>query len=150
VAVIVATQAHHPQPRPGPPPHAAAPASVKVIRKLSIDGRTVPQTAARQSLRAMIGERAHATGITVESVVSHNGFWVGTARARLWVQLTGPLQPLRIRPGDRVRFTGTVVGNKPSYPGRAGVSRRDGAGLLESQGAHLNVRTTRISVRHQR
>ena len=145
VAVLVASQAPHPRPHP----HAAAPAPVKVISELSIDGQSVPQAAARHSIRSMIGEQVRATGIAVESVASHNGFWVGTARARMWVQLTGPLQPLRIRPGDRVRFTGTVVGNTSSYPGQAGVSHREGASLLASQGAHLDVRTTQVGVEHQ-
>jgi len=146
VAVLVARPAHHPP----PPVPAAAPAPVTAISELSVAGRPVPQAAARHSIRSMIGERARATGITVESVGSHNGFWVGTARGRMWVQLSGPLKSLRIRPGNQVRFTGTVVGNTPSYPGRVGVSRREGAGLLASQGVHLEVRTTSITVERQR
>jgi hypothetical protein len=120
-----------------------------VISELFIEGQSVPQAAARHPIRSMIGERARATGITVQSVVSHNGFWVGTARARMWVELTGPLEPLHIRPGNRVRFTGTVVGNSASYPGRVGVSHSEGASLLASQGAHLEVRTTQVSVEQQ-
>jgi RNA polymerase sigma factor (sigma-70 family) len=146
VAVLVVSQAHHP--RPQPHPHAAAPAPVKVISELSVGGRPVPQPAAGRSLRSMIGERARATGVSVEAVATHNGFWVGTARGRIWVQLVGPLRSLHIRPGDRIRFTGTMVGNRPSYPGRTGLGRREGAGLLASQGAHLDVRTTSITVEH--
>jgi serine/threonine-protein kinase RsbT len=144
VAVLIARPTHHPPPPAAPPPPPA------VISELSIAGQPVPQAAVRRSLRSMIGERARASGSTVQSVASRNGFWVGTARARMWVELTGPLQPLHIRPGNRVRFTGTVVGNSPSYPGRAGVSLREGASLLANQGAHLDVRTTQISVEHQR
>jgi hypothetical protein len=47
--------------------------------------------------------------------------------------------------GDRVRFTGTLTGNPPSYPAQAGVRGSDAA-LLARQGAHLTVSTTRISV----
>jgi RNA polymerase sigma factor (sigma-70 family) len=143
VAVLLPRPAHHPQ------PPAAPPAPPAVISELTIAGQPVPQAAARHSIRSMIGEQTRATGVTVQSVASRNGFWVGTARARMWVQLTGPLEPLHIRPGNRVRFTGSVAGNSPSYPGRVGVSRYEGAPLLASQGAHLNVRTTRISVAHQ-
>jgi hypothetical protein len=144
LAVLIARPAaHHPQ------PPAALPATPAVISGLSIDGQPVPQAAARHSIRSMIGEQVRATGITVQSVASHNGFWVGTARARMWVELTGPLEPLHVRPGNRVRFTGTIVGNSTSYPGRVGVSRREGGWLLASQGAHLDVRTTQVGVEHQ-
>lgn len=144
VLVSNGPSAHRPDPSP------PAPASVKVISHLTIAGRPVPQAAARHSIRSMIGQPARASGATVQSVVAHNGFWVGTASARLWVQLVGPLQPLHVEPGERVRFTGTVVGNKPSYPGRAGVGRHQGAGLLAAQGAHLNVKTTKIVVTRAR
>ncbi len=89
----------------------------------------------------MIGKPADASGVGVEAVVTRNGFWVGTATARVWVELVGPLEPLRVRAGDRVRFTGAVVGN-PS-------SGRYQTGLLARQGAHIAVKTTNIRVEHR-
>jgi len=85
----------------------------------------------------------------VVTAVTRNGFWIGSARGRIWVELVGPLRPLRVRPGDRVSFGGTVVGNSRSFPGQAGLTSPGDAGLLTRQGAHLAVSTTSISVTHQ-
>ena len=113
---------------------------------MSLDtGRTVSDAEARQSLRSLIGRTANASGATVVAAVTRNGFGIGSSRARVWVQLVGPLRPLRIRAGDRVRFTGIMVGTSPSYPALAGVNGGDAA-LLARQGAHLAVSTTKISV----
>lgn len=147
-AVVLAPSApaHHPHPAaPASPPRPAA-----VITELSIGGQPVPQASAGHSIRSMIGEPARASGVTVQSVAAHNGFWVGTARGRLWVELVGPLKPLRARPQDHVRFTGTVVGHQPSFAARAGVTPRAGARLLTAQGAHIDVKTTNITVVHAR
>ena len=138
-------------PGPAAPAHVQVPsapapsAPVAVISHLSVAGHAVSDAEAQRSLRPLIGRAAAATGATVVAAVTRNGFWIGSSRARIWVELVGPLRPLRIRPGDRVRFTGTLVGNPASYPARAGVSGSDAA-LLARQGAHLTVSTTRISV----
>jgi RNA polymerase sigma factor (sigma-70 family) len=120
---------------------------VEVISDLSIGGRPVSTAKAGQSLRSMIGEVADASDITVVAAPTHNGFWIGTARARIWVQLVGPLRPLHIHAGDRVRFDGTVTGNSPAYPASVGMTGSRDAELLSRQGAHLTVNTTKISVR---
>jgi RNA polymerase sigma factor (sigma-70 family) len=133
-------------------PAPAAPAHVQVsstpaaiISQLSVAGHAVSDAEAQRSLRPLIGRTATATGVTVVAAVTRNGFWVGSSRGQIWVQLAGPLRPLRIRAGDRVRFTGTITGNPPSYPAQAGAHGSD-ATLLARQGAHLTVSTTRISV----
>ena len=136
VTVVLAT-------RPGPPPVKPP---VPVISQLTIGGRLVPDPQARHSIRSMTGDPARASGVSVDSVVTRNGFWVGTARGRIWVELVGPLKPLHIYPGDHVRFTGTVAANPPSYPAHEGVTSSDGAGLLARQGAHIAVSTTSIQV----
>jgi hypothetical protein len=94
----------------------------------------------------MIGEPVRASGAPVQSAAAHNGFWVGTARGRLRVELVGPLRLLRIRPQDHVRFAGTVAGHNPSFDARSGVTVQADARLLTAQGAHIDVRTTRITV----
>lgn len=130
-------------------PHPAA-AQVKpqarMISDLSINGRPVADSTASRSIRSLTGDPAYASGITVEAVPTHNGFWVGSADGRIWVELVGPLEPLRIQPGDRIRFTGTVVGNEPSYPARIGLTKQGGAALLAVQEAHLAVSTTKVKV----
>jgi hypothetical protein len=79
-------------------------------------------------------------------VVTRNGFWIGSSQARIWVQLVGPPRPRRIRTGDRVHFTGTLIGDLPAYPARAGLRGIDAA-LLARQGAQLAV-STRIWAQH--
>jgi RNA polymerase sigma factor (sigma-70 family) len=120
---------------------AAAPAGL--ISRLSIGGHPAD---ALSSVGATIGQPAVATGVLVERTVTRNGFWVGSAAARLWVELVGPLRPLGIVAGDRLQFTGTVVANGSSYAARAGVADPADIALLRSQGAHIAVATTRIRV----
>jgi RNA polymerase sigma factor (sigma-70 family) len=121
--------------RPSPSPQAT-------IARLSIGEQTV--TATRQ-VRTMVGSHADATGVTVQSTVTHNGFWIGSPALRMWVQLEGPLRPLHIVAGDHLRFTGTVAANGSTYLAAAGLSGPDAA-LLKRQGAHLDVETTNIQV----
>lgn len=137
-----------------PPPErhvqisAPAPRPAPVIRDLSIGGRPVSDAAAGQSIRSMIGEHANASGAVVVAAMTRNGFWIGSVQGRVWVELVGPLRPLRVRTGDQVRFGGTVVGNSRSFSGQVGLTSRSDAELLARQGAHLAVSTTNISVMH--
>jgi hypothetical protein len=94
----------------------------------------------------MIGDAADASGVNVVLAVTRNGFWVGAAQARIWVELVGPLRPLVIRPGDRVWFAGTVVANTASFPAQAGKTKGGDATLLARQGGHIAVSTAGISV----
>jgi hypothetical protein len=123
----------------------ARPAPVAVISRLSVAGHAVSDAQARRSLRSLIGGTANASGATVVDAVTRNGFWIGSASGRVWVELVGPLRSLRVRAGQRVWFTGTLVGNS-SATALAGGTGGDAA-LLARQGAHLAVSTTRISVR---
>ena len=86
----------------------------------------------------MVGRHADATGVTVQSAVTHNGFWIGTPALRMWVQLEGPLTPLHIVARDHLRFTGVVAANGSTYPAGAGVTGPDAA-LLKRQDAHIDV-----------
>jgi DNA-directed RNA polymerase specialized sigma24 family protein len=126
------------RPSPAPPP--------AVISHLSVDGRAVLDTQVQQSLRSVIGDTVDASGISVVTAVTRNGFWVGSAQARIWVELVGPLRPLHIKAGDLVRFAGTMVANPPSFPAHVGVTSSGDASLLTRQGAHITVNTTKISV----
>ncbi len=129
-----------------PLPSASAPPAPAVISHLSVAGRAVPDTEARGSLRSLAGRAVTASGATVVDTVTRNGFWIGTSRTRVWVELVGPLRALRIRAGDRVWFTGAVVSDSSAYPAQAGVTGSSAA-LLVRQGAHLAVDTGKISVR---
>lgn len=112
------------------------------IARLTIGGLAVT---ASSSIRAAVGDHADATGVIVQSIVTRNGFWIGSPTLRVWVELVGPLRPLNIAAGDRLRFTGTVTGNGSAYPDRAGV-HGPGAAILNRQGAHIDVKTTEVQV----
>ncbi len=124
------------------PATAASVAAPPSIARLTIGGLAVT---AKSSVRAAVGDHADATGVVVQSVVTRNGLWVGSRTLRVWVELVGPLRPLNIAAGDRLRFTGTVIGNGAAYPDRAGV-HGPGAAILNRQGAHIDVKTTDIQV----
>jgi hypothetical protein len=88
-----------------------------------------------------------ASSVLVQSVATHNGFWIGTGTAnRLWVELVGPLRQLHIAAGDRLTFAGTMVAQASGYAIAAGVSGPEGAGQLTTEGAHIEVATPNVSV----
>jgi RNA polymerase sigma factor (sigma-70 family) len=153
-AVIVGTGALSASPAPAAHQAPATPASTAAsappapatIARLMIGGQVV--TAGRQ-VRTMIGNHADAAGVTVQSTVTRNGFWIGSPALRMWVELEGPLKPLHIVAGDHLRFTGTVAANGTSFPAQAGVSGPD-ATLLNREGAHIDVETTDIQVEPQK
>jgi serine/threonine-protein kinase RsbT len=130
------------------PAHAGRPPapSPAVISHLSVDGQPVHDTQLQRSIRSMIGDAADASGVNVVLAVTRNGFWIGAAQARIWVELVGPLRPLSIHAGDRVWFAGTVVANPASFPAQAGRTKGGDAALLTRQGGHIAVSTTGISV----
>ena len=148
-AVVIGLHLSASSPPPAAPVRAssvpATPAAVAVISHLTVAGQAVADAQALQSLRSLIGQPGKASGVPVVAAVTKNGFWIGSSQGRIWVQLVGPLRPLRIQGGDRVQFTGTMVGNSAAYPAQAGLRGGDAA-LLARQGAHLAVNTTRISV----
>jgi hypothetical protein len=150
VAVALSLSPHHSVPVPAPALASSAPVPAlapAVISGLLVGGQAVPDADAGRSLTALAGRAVTASGATVVDTVTRNGFWIGTARAHVWVELVGPLRAFRVQPGDRVWFSGVVVSHPPSYPARAGVTGSSAA-LLARQEAHLAVSTTRISVRH--
>ena len=130
------------------PAHAGRPPapSPAVISHLSVGGQPVRDTQVQRSIRSMIGDAADASGVNVVLAVTRNGFWVGATQARIWVELVGPLRPLSIHAGDRVRFAGTVVANTASFSAQAGRTKGGDAALLARQGGHIAVSTTGISV----
>ena len=149
-AAVVLLPASAPAAKPVPVPSSPSAPPVSppppVISHLSVGGRSVSDAAAGQSLRSLIGDVADASGVSVVAAVTRNGFWIGTAQARIWVQLVGPLRTFAVHAGDRVRFAGRVTGNSRAYPASIGLISRGDAALLSRQGAHLDVNTTKISV----
>ena len=98
-------------------------------------------------LDAAAGQTVQATDVSVEQVVTHNGFWVGPdATDRAWVELVGPLRDLRIKKGDRLSFRASVRANGPSYAARAGPSDAAGRALLNQERAHIDLATTSVRI----
>jgi len=93
------------------------------------------------TLAPLVGQSAAATGVTVQSVVPNQGFWVGTsATDRVWVELPGSGQPpYPVKVGDRVSFTGPISTNPANYPPSVGVSSPPDTAQLNTQAAHIDV-----------
>jgi RNA polymerase sigma factor (sigma-70 family) len=125
---------------PAPPPTASAPTRSTVDTTLTGPAGPVLPVAGR--LADLAGERVRARGVRVLAVPADEGFWVGERSGRrVWVQLRtgGKESAVRVRPGQRLTFTGVVVRNDAGFLRRAGVADADGAGELARQGAHVEV-----------
>jgi RNA polymerase sigma factor (sigma-70 family) len=127
-----------PRPQPRPVPHVAAARPVVPLRTAAgADLLALHQT----RLSSFAGQRAIATNVSVQSVVSYPGFWVGTSAShRVYVHLTSPSlvrNPLKV--GQRMSFTGSLEVNTPGFAATEGVTQREGAALLDQQGAHILV-----------
>ncbi len=128
-----------------------APAVVTVpAGSLTVDGRPLlagPRLGDNVSLAALVGHTVVVRAATVQSVVTHDGFWVGpSARRRVWVQLVGPLRPLQVTVGAHVSFVAPLVSQDATYAPVAGVDAAHRAAQLTAQGAHLAVATTDLIV----
>lgn len=98
-------------------------------------------------LLALVGQRVVARGAVVNAVVTHNGFWVSSSSSeRVFVELVGPLRPLRVHAGDRVSFRAAVVGQSSGYAAGAGLGPATGAEQLTAEGAHLEVPTVSLTI----
>lgn len=91
------------------------------------------------SLATYVGQPATAAGVMVLSVPADEGFWVGTSDTdRVWVQIVGNGEsPYRVKTGDVVDFTGSVVTHAKKFADRVGVDEAEGAQLLGQQRAHI-------------
>jgi RNA polymerase sigma factor (sigma-70 family) len=129
-----------------PAPTTVAPAATTGDRTLTSEGRSILPLTGRPPLSRYAGTTVQARGVRVQQVTADEGFWVGTsARDRVWVQLTGTRESgFRVEPGHNVAFTGRMVENAGNFAQRAGVTPREGAGLLEQQGYHIEVPADRL------
>ncbi|GAB3238573.1 hypothetical protein [Kineosporia babensis] len=102
----------------------------------------LPLSAGADDLDAYVGRRATARSVRVQSVVADEGFWIGTAGDRVWVQLIGPPpeSPYHVERDDEVTFVGEVVAHGSGFAAEVGVNQEEGSRALTSQGAHIAVR----------
>jgi RNA polymerase sigma factor (sigma-70 family) len=146
-AVLVAQLVVAPGPGNVPAPTTVAPVATG-DRTLTSQGRAILPLSGRPPLSRYAGTPVRARGAPVQQVPADEGFWVGTSvRDRVWVQLTGTLESsFRVEPGDTVSFSGNMVEHSGDFARRAGVTPAEGAGLLEQQGYHVEVRADRVRV----
>ena len=152
VGVAAATAGSPPPaiPAPSVPPvpatvRAAPPTTPGPPATLTVDGRALPNGG--DSLLGFVGHRVVARRAVVVAVATHNGFWVGSAPlARVWVELVGPLRPLRVMVGEHVSFVAPLVAQPAGYAASTGVDAAEGGALLGAEGAHLAVPTTAIVI----
>ena len=134
---------------PPPQPPVAAPTTViPGDLTLTSEGRAILPLTSRPPLSRYAGDPVRAQGVRVQQVAADEGFWVGTSpRDRVWVQLTGTRESRpRVQRGDRVSFTGRMVEHRPGFARRVGVTAPEGAGLLDQQGYHVEVRADRLRI----
>ena len=134
---------------PPPQPPVAAPTTViPGDLTLTSEGRAILPLTSRPPLSRYAGDPVRAQGVRVQQVAADEGFWVGTSpRDRVWVRLTGTRESRpRVQRGDRVSFTGRMVEHQPGFARRVGVTASEGAGQLDQQGYHVEVRTDRLRV----
>ena len=97
-------------------------------------------------LDATKGETAEGKGVTVQSVVPGQGFWVGTSETdRVYVELGGtvgedeqPGEDVQVAKGDRVGFTGEVR-PAPEDPAKTLSLPPSDGDLVKSQGIFVNA-----------
>ncbi len=131
----------------------AAPAPTRVTGQpantvYAAGDQILPLSGDSSDLAAYVGQRATARGIPVQSVVADEGFWVGRANDRIWVQLTGrpPESTYHVERGDEVTFAGEVVAHNAGFADEVGVNQAEGARSLTSQGAHIEVQKRTLAL----
>ncbi|MGI9119838.1 MAG: hypothetical protein ACR2G7_06935 [Acidimicrobiales bacterium] len=99
-------------------------------------------------LAKMAGSRVEGDNLPVQSVPANEGFWLGCAGGRLWVQLTGVGEsPEQVTPGQRLGFSGIVVANPDGFADSIGVDESEGATQVDQQRIHLEVRYSDVRSR---
>ena len=134
--------------RPAPASAATAAATAGTARSGTLVGRDGPVLASAADLRPLVGQAVDGRRVRVLDVPTDEGFWVGRSEsARVWVQLRGRGESgVRIRPGQLLSFTATVVANPRGFVGARGLSAGAGAAQLTEQGAHLELRAADVTV----
>ena len=131
------------------PAAPAAPAGGQQAQ-LSAGGGDLFQLAAGGGLASLAGQQAQGRGVTVESVVADEGFWVGQPGRRVFVFLTPQARtragesPFQVQPGQRINLTGTVR-PVPADVTPFGVDRNEGADELRRQGHFVEATTVQLT-----
>lgn len=115
----------------------------------TLTARGADLTAQPTALRNHIGQAAVGRGVAVQSVVSDEGFWVGSSASdRVYVHLTPQARggqgesPFQVRAGQHIDLNGTVT----AFRGQAfGVTEAEGLAQLRDEAAYVEATTVRLS-----
>lgn len=87
------------------------------------------------------GGAVEGDNLPIESVPANEGFWLGCADGRVWIQLMGVGESReRFMPDQRLDFNGTVVSHPDDFSTSVGVDESQGARELDGQRIHVEVR----------
>lgn len=87
----------------------------------------------------------------VQSVPADEGFWIGSADDRVWVQIKerrDSESPQHVRAGDTVSGLAHMVANAPSFLRDTGLDANGGAADLRRQGVHAEIDPSKLRVTH--
>jgi RNA polymerase sigma factor (sigma-70 family) len=123
------------------PPEPVAHQTALVVRQ----GGAASHLPVAADLSSHTGADVTARRVTVQSVPSDEGFWVGSSpRARLWVQISdrGRRHETRfeVRRGEVVSFSGRIVSHGRRFPESIGVTEAEGGDQLRRAGYHVEIR----------
>lgn len=111
---------------------------------LTAGGQDVFSAAGSGGLASLSAQPVEGQGVTVESVVADEGFWVGTAAQRVFVFLTPEARtsegesPFQVEAGQRIDVTGTLQ-PVPADIAPFGVEAEEGADELIGQGQYVEA-----------
>lgn len=118
---------------------------------LTAGGKALLPPSSAGPLGSLSGQEVSGRGVTVESVVADEGFWVGASPTeRLFVSLLPEARggsgesPFQARAGQRVDLVG-VLRPVPTDVGRLGVDDAEGAAQLRSQGQYIEARAVTLA-----
>ena len=107
--------------------------------RFTVDGAAIALSDT-DGLAQMAGRPVEGDNLPVESVHANEGFWLGCADGRVWVQLMGAGESgEQITSGQRLDFNGTLVSHGDGFPASVGVDQAEGANELGQQRVHLEV-----------
>ena len=93
-----------------------------------------------ERLGQVAGRPVVGSNLPVESVPANEGFWLGCAEGRVWVQLAGEGESgEQITSGQRLDFNGIIVSHGDDFAASVGVDQSEGANELGRQRVHLEV-----------
>jgi RNA polymerase sigma factor (sigma-70 family) len=114
---------------------------------LEIDGQAALDVLGAGRIVDHVGQPVVGRAVTVVSVPSDEGFWVGDGPdRRMWVQFSTSVEStVQITPGARLSFTGVLVGHGAGYGAGLGLDPSD-AQRIDGDGAHIEVDPAGVTV----